>query len=400
MPKAEKGSIKDLGKRIKAKGLQKLKFWCEMCQKQCRDANGFKCHMQSESHLRQMKIFSENAHGIMDRKSKEFEKSFLDTLRMRHSTATVNANNVYQEVIQDRQHVHMNATMWATLSDFVKYLGKMGKCQVQETERGWYITYIERDVAKLAKQEAMQKRLEAEQAAEQALSERLERQRTEAAKAFGGTVETQATKLQRSEQDGTIQLALKKENTKKPSSKAVKSSVFEDDDDDDDDEEQPPSVPAPHLPKPPELKPAKKRPRMEDSMSKHKKVKQDDDPVDVWLHSDILVRIINKKLANGKYFKRKAAVDRLLDRYTAEVTVLDSDEDNNDGGDVLRLDQDDLETVVPKQTGKKVLLLRGKYRGQTAKIVQLDKNKYRAMLELANGKILERVNYDDISKVA
>jgi DNA/RNA-binding protein KIN17 len=34
MVKAEKGSLKDIGKRIKAKGLQKLKFYCQMCEKQ------------------------------------------------------------------------------------------------------------------------------------------------------------------------------------------------------------------------------------------------------------------------------------------------------------------------------------------------------------------------------
>jgi Domain of Kin17 curved DNA-binding protein len=31
-------------------------------------------------------------------------------------------------------------TRWATLSDFVKYLGKKGKCIVDETEQGWYLT--------------------------------------------------------------------------------------------------------------------------------------------------------------------------------------------------------------------------------------------------------------------
>ena len=40
-----------------AKGLQRLKFFCGMCQKQCRDANGFKCHMESETHIRQMELF-------------------------------------------------------------------------------------------------------------------------------------------------------------------------------------------------------------------------------------------------------------------------------------------------------------------------------------------------------
>jgi hypothetical protein len=39
-----------------AKGLQKLRWFCQVCQKQCRDENGFKCHTTSESHQRQMLI--------------------------------------------------------------------------------------------------------------------------------------------------------------------------------------------------------------------------------------------------------------------------------------------------------------------------------------------------------
>ena len=42
-----------------------------MCQKQCRDENGFKCHMKSESHLRQMRIFAENSESIVGRYSNQ-----------------------------------------------------------------------------------------------------------------------------------------------------------------------------------------------------------------------------------------------------------------------------------------------------------------------------------------
>jgi DNA/RNA-binding protein KIN17 len=70
-----------------------------------------------------------------------YGSSFIDTLRMRHSTCKVSANVVYQEVIHDRSHVHMNATIWATLTNW-----KTGQCVVEETERGWYLTYIERNV--------------------------------------------------------------------------------------------------------------------------------------------------------------------------------------------------------------------------------------------------------------
>jgi len=37
MGKADFLSPKAIGNRIKAKGLQKLRWYCQMCQKQCRD---------------------------------------------------------------------------------------------------------------------------------------------------------------------------------------------------------------------------------------------------------------------------------------------------------------------------------------------------------------------------
>ena len=48
-----------IANRIKAKGLQKLRWYCQMCNKQCRDENGFKCHQTSESHKRQMLVFGQ-----------------------------------------------------------------------------------------------------------------------------------------------------------------------------------------------------------------------------------------------------------------------------------------------------------------------------------------------------
>lgn len=65
MPKHGFLTPKAISNRIKAKGLQKLRWYCEMCQKQCRDENGFKCHQTSEGHLRQMRIFAENPEAVM-----------------------------------------------------------------------------------------------------------------------------------------------------------------------------------------------------------------------------------------------------------------------------------------------------------------------------------------------
>jgi DNA/RNA-binding protein KIN17 len=421
MPKAEKGSLKDLGKKIKAKGLQKLKFYCQMCEKQCRDANGFKCHMTSESHLRQMKIFSERAGAFMDRYSKEFEKMYLDTLRMRHSTATVNANNVYQEVIQDKNHVHMNSTIWATLSDFVKYLGKMGKCVVEETERGWYVTYIERDVAKLGREEALHRRQQAEQEAEAVTQQRMEQQRVEAAKALdraGGALHAEPTNLERPDDDDDgankkpIQIKLVAGSGSTKSSKAkmkLGSAVFGDDDESEEESAKKISVPEnkqkisqPSLLVQGEKKRQAAADSNERSPKKEKNHRNDEARTskddDVWIYRNILVRIITKKVAGGKYFRCKAVVETVEDA-VAEVTVTDAG-DSELLGDILRLEQSDLETVAPKKVDQKVRIVRGQHRGEKARAVDLDKRKYRATLEFKDGTKLYQVDYNDFSLLA
>lgn len=439
MPKAEKGSLKDLGKRIKAKGLQKLKFYCQMCEKQCRDANGFKCHLTSESHLRQMKIFSEKAGTYMDRYSKEFEKMYLDTLRMRHSTARVNANHVYQEVIQDKHHIHMNATIWASLSDFCKYLGKLGKCVVEETERGWYVTYIERDVGKLQQIEAQQKRQRAELEAECAAQTHLIQQRREAAKALdrvGGKIRTQATKIERmgsmENPMDKIHLTLEKTKEKKRIKRGIVKkvgSLFGDDSDtnsepsnreqnvDENDPNREPEMKAMITHKRQKLidhtistqssqplsadekgynknrQPSNVQTLTDQNSLDNKGDHKGDHP---WLYRHILVRIVNKKLGGGKYYRQKATVDELYDDFVAKISVTG---DDDVAGDILQIDQDDLETVAPKKVGEKVLIVRGKYRGEKAVAKGLDKKKYQATLELDNGRLLECVDFDDFSKI-
>ena len=465
MPKAEKGSTKDIANRMKAKGLQKLKFYCQMCNKQCRDQNGFKCHLTSDSHLRNMTSFCSNASGMLDTFSAEFESFFLDTLYRRHRTKKMNANHVYQEVIQDKEHVHMNATKWATLTDFIQYLGKVGKCVVDETERGWYITFIERDPTILAQQENYKRRVEAEKREELKFQKRMEVQRTQAAKlmdraGFGVLVE--ASVLQRKEDDAPIALKLGggssshnnnsngsggNGNIKKKKKKRSIKSLFGGDADGNDDEEEDgfenenmEATLLAQVNKPisdikreimdNEIAMAKKR-KIEDADNSRKKLSKSmindkslrnkdnkdnkdnnsssssdiekHDIVDVrkkhWIRKNILARIVSKKVKRGRFYKRKCVINSVYDKYTAEVEILDSGPNANDGGDILEIDQDDLETVIPK-VGKKVMILNGKGRGMVAKLISAEEEKFRGKLSLLDcDLILRKVDFNDFSKV-
>ncbi|RQM04859.1 hypothetical protein DH86_00002654 [Scytalidium sp. 3C] len=103
MPKAEVGSTKYLSNKLKSKGLQRLRWYCQVCEKQCRDANGFKMHTQSEGHVRQMLVVGENSQKYINDYSNQFQRDFLQLLRTGHGEKKVHMNQFYQEYIANKE---------------------------------------------------------------------------------------------------------------------------------------------------------------------------------------------------------------------------------------------------------------------------------------------------------
>ncbi|OKP08289.1 KIN17-like protein [Penicillium subrubescens] len=123
-----------------------------------RDENGFKCHVQSEAHVRQMLLIGEDPKKHIKQFSNEFQKQFVDLLRTTHGEKQVNANHFYQQVIADKTHIHMNATEWKSLSAFTAYLGRNGICRVEETEKGLFISWIDNSPETMRRREAVMKK--------------------------------------------------------------------------------------------------------------------------------------------------------------------------------------------------------------------------------------------------
>lgn len=46
----------------------------------------------------------------------------------------------------------MNSTKWITLTEFVKHLGKEGLARVDDTEKGWFIAWVDNSPAAMARQ--------------------------------------------------------------------------------------------------------------------------------------------------------------------------------------------------------------------------------------------------------
>jgi DNA/RNA-binding protein KIN17 len=163
MPKAEAGSAKWAANKMKSKGLQRLRWWCEPCQKQCRDANGFKCHVQSETHVRQLQVVGEDPKKYINGYTNDFLRDFISLLRTAHGEKWISANKFYNEYIRDKEHVHMNATRFASLTELTKHLGREGVCHVKEDEKdGLMIAWRDTSAAALKRKQEISEQEAAE----------------------------------------------------------------------------------------------------------------------------------------------------------------------------------------------------------------------------------------------
>jgi len=130
-----------------------------------------------------MLVVGENAGRHIADFSGQFQHDFVQLLSRRFGTKRVKANGVYQEFIQDKHHQHMNSTRWVTLTEFVKHLGRTGVARVDETEKGWFIAWIDNSPKALEKQEAALKKERSTMSDEQRerllIAEQIERAKTE-----------------------------------------------------------------------------------------------------------------------------------------------------------------------------------------------------------------------------
>ena len=123
-----------------------------------RDENGFKMHTQSESHVRQILLIGEDARKHINDYSGQFQRDFLQLLRTSHGEKKININHFYQEYIHNKEHIHMNATRWPSLTEFAKYLGREGICRVEEGDKGLEVAWIDNSPESLRRQDAIRKK--------------------------------------------------------------------------------------------------------------------------------------------------------------------------------------------------------------------------------------------------
>ena len=392
MPKAEKGTPKYLANKMKAKGLQKLRWYCQMCEKQCRDENGFKCHTTSESHQRQLLLFAESEDKFLDQFSKDFEDGYLYLLKRCHGTKRVFANAIYQDYIHERDHIHMNSTKWLTLTEFIQHLGKSGKCVVDQTEKGWYVTWIDRDPETIARQEALQKKEKMAKDDNELMAEFINKQ-IERGSMNENSNKTEYTDLLRQPDEKIslnlgIKTVVKCDSITPSNILTAKSKILSGSEE--------------------VRKGTEKRKKSalaeimeEEQIRKKSKEKTSDKTINIpdneisvkrWLRKGIVVKIVTKSLGD-KYYKQKGYIKEIVgeDKMAAVVVLISS-------GTKIKLDQSHLETVVPA-IGRTVLILRGRLKGEKAILKDLDVDNFCARLQVVESGEKISLPYENFSKL-
>lgn len=240
----------------------------------------------------------------------------------------------------------MNATRWSSLTGLCRHLGRTGKVIADETEKGWFITYIDRDPETIARQEAVLKKQKMDKDDLERVSSFIEKQ-VEKGKQEKGEEEDEPvfTEFKRENPEEKIQIQLSSKpkvkeeilplpSTSFASSSSKKStesdgSVFK--------------MPMKREIKKEGIKGSEKRKvsALDEIMKEQEASKEKFGRKDYWLTENIVVKVTTKSLGD-KYYKKKGFVKEVVDKYSALVTMLDT-------GHTLKLDQAHVETVIPAE---------------------------------------------------
>jgi len=358
-----------------------------------------------------MQLFVQDPNRFMDEFSQEFEKGFMQLMGHTYRSQRVLANTVYCDFISNRHHTHMNSTIWVTLSNFVQYLGRTNQCTIDKTPKGWYIQYVDNTPEARMRAAAKQALEEEEVSSERRHAVQLERAIAECKK-DGGFKESEFTELQRKEGDAPIAFSMSASASSAIASASANAAAVK--------SVKPPAKDASegvekrnvlaeafegHEER--ELQDSKKRKlstvekiRLEHEEAKREKLRQEapDSPSESsssgsepWLCEGIIVKVMHQDLAGGKYYRKKGKVVRVRQQFAAEIRMVE-------GRDLIRLDQEVLETVIPN-LGKPVMVVKGPFRGKTARMRTVDLEGFCVSVELDDSRVVEGLRYDQVCKI-
>ena len=125
-----------------------------------------------------MELFASDPDKFISEFSNQFEEQFMDLLKSTESGEWILAKNVYAAVISDKDHVHMNATRWTTLVEFVDHLFSKNLIRRRDEGRhGYSIQFLDIETEQQAEKQQREAKRRLEKEHERELRENAKRMR-------------------------------------------------------------------------------------------------------------------------------------------------------------------------------------------------------------------------------
>eukprot|EP00043_Microstomoeca_roanoka_P004503 m.50099 g.50099 ORF g.50099 m.50099 type:complete len:585 (+) comp12524_c0_seq1:76-1830(+) len=110
---------------------------------------------------------------------------------------------------------------------------------------------------------------------------------------------------------------------------------------------------------------------------------------EIWVCPDIRVRVVSETYQRGKQYNKKV---RVVDVMSSDSITCLTDE-----GKMLEgLRQKDLETLIPKQLGDRVIVVKGKYRGHVGTLLDRLKKREEVLLQFEDDSRPHTASFDDV----
>lgn len=261
----------------------------------------------------------------------------------------------------------------------------LGKCVVDETDEGWFITYIDRDPATIELEEKMRKKEKAEKDDKEREMDFLQRQILEGQKKESAeeSKEDNSHKELVREDDSKLSLNLKMDTFKKPTVAPLKNVLS-----------TAGSERMSMISKSSSRKSEKRKLSALEEIIHEETRKKNYMRKDYWLLENIVVKVTTKTLGL-EYLGKKGVVTKVMDKYGCMVKLYDPKVK-------LKLDQNHIETVIPN-IGGRVMVVNGMHVGREAELTKLDQDNFCVDIKLksgpATGKIITRLPFEDVCKM-
>lgn len=386
----------------KTKVLQKLKWYCRVCLKQYRNGRGFCFHIKSNSHIRCDRAVSTNKNECLDGSSSDFVIGFLKFLKRKYNCRRVNATKVYEGYISAEDHINITLTKWTSLTDFLKWLGWAGKCLVEKTERGWFVTYIDQDMNPVEAGQAWSMNVgKIDEGSTETQGENVNEETAPLTEALENeNVQAQATDNEDKQEDSCITENEEINNATVKIEKPDNEETQNADAEKVDESQEPNSTNDKDLQtddlKSLILQRMSKRGNPSLSTNETPKLRKSalKTKTDYWLTEGIIVSITKKNLGK-EFYKQTAIIKQVVNRNIAALKLLNT-------GKKISLPQEYLETVIP-DVGRLVKLIGGVFKGETALIRSINEIKRCSEVEITSGilkgRIIPDVSYKDICQM-